>query len=175
MYRHHFESSTTIGAAPEELFRELDDHRRFASHMTQSSMMMAGSSMSFEFDSAQGKAIGSKILMSGKAMGLELRVEEVVTERVEPVRKAWETTGEPRLFVIGRYRMGFDIAPDAVGSRLTVFIDYDDPAPPWRWVGRLLGPAYARWCTKSVAAGPLTTFRSRGRLWVAEGRVNDPA
>ncbi len=47
------------------------------------------------------------------------------------------------------------------GSWLTVFIDYQDSPAPWRWLGRLLGPAYARWCTQSMAKGAADVFSSR--------------
>ena len=164
-YPHHFESLVNVPAAPEALFAEIDDPSRLAGHMTRSSMMMAGSRMAFSYDEAGGRAVGSKISMTGSMLGFHLTLEEIVTDRVPPFRKAWETVGEPRLLVIGGYRMGFEIAPQAEGSRLLVFIDWREPGPPWRWLGRLLGRAYARWCTESMARGAADFFRARGTLY----------
>ena len=158
IYPHHFESSIDVAAPPAVLFAELDDPERLAGHMTKSSMMMAGSSMTFSFDKAAGKAVGSRIGMTGSVLGIRLGLEEMVTERVPPFRKTWETVGEPRLLVIGGYRMGFEIAGQAGGSRLKMFIDWNDPPAPWRWLGRLLGPAYARWCTENMARGAAGHF-----------------
>ena len=160
-YPHHFESVVNVAATPEALFAEIDDPSRLAGHMTRSSMMMAGSAMEFSFDEAGGKAVGSKISMTGSMLGFHLGLEEVVTDRVPPFRKSWETAGEPRLLVIGGYRMGFKITPEAEASRLKVFIDWRDPPPRWRWLGRLLGRTYARWCTEGMATGAADFFKGR--------------
>lgn len=160
-YPHHVETIVDVPAAPQDLFETIDDHARLAEHMTGSSMMMAGSRMRFRYDEGGGKAVGSKIGMTGTVLGVGLALEEVVVERVPPFRKAWETVGEPRLLAIGTYRMGFEIAPQAEGSRLKIFIDWREPGPPWRWLGRLLGRAYAKWCTERMASGAADVFRRR--------------
>ncbi len=158
--RHHHERSLHIQATPEEVFRRLDDHVELASHMTNSSWMMGGRKMALEFDSALGKAVGAKMAMRGNIFGLELALEQVVTERQPPSRKSWQTVGSPRLLVIGGYRMGFEIQPAGAGSRITIFIDYEDPPRPLRWLGRLLGPAYARWCVRSMLEGAARALAS---------------
>lgn len=118
--------------------------------------------MSYRLDAAQGQAAGSKIVMTGTALGLRLRVDEVVTEHAPPRRKTWETTSEPRLLVIGAYRMGFTIEPDGPASRLRVFIDYDLPKrQPARTLGRLLGRAYAQWCVRQMARDAAAHFAGR--------------
>jgi hypothetical protein len=61
---------------------------------------MGAGRMSYEFDAAKGQTIGSHIRMGGKAFGLRLAVEEVVTEREPPRRKVWKTIGTPALVVI---------------------------------------------------------------------------
>ena len=66
----HFETEVEIDASPEELFDLLDDHRRLSAHMTKRSWMMAGSQMTIEMDEMQGRALGSKISLSGKILGL---------------------------------------------------------------------------------------------------------
>lgn len=80
--------------------------------------------MRIETDERHGQALGPVIRMTGRVLGLDLRIEEVVTTYEPPRRKVWETRGEPRLLVIDQYRMGFTIDPAVRGSRLAVFIDY---------------------------------------------------
>ena len=76
-------------------------------------------------------------------LSLPLALEEVVTERAPPRRKVWETIGQPKLFVIGSYRMGFEIEPEA---------------PPGRSLGRLFSRYYARWCTSRMVNEAATRF-----------------
>ena len=161
MYPHHFESVAKVAASPDELFAYLDDQERLSAHMMKSSPMMAGTTMEFEFDERRGRAVGSRIGLSGKLFGLALEVVEVVTERDPPRAKAWETIGKPRLLVIGQYRMGFEIRPEGNGSRLLVFIDYGEPSGGWRFAGKLLGGLYARWCARSMAHGAAKYFERR--------------
>ena len=99
--------------------------------------------------------------LSGRILGLSLEVIELVAQRDPPRRKTWETLGEPHLLVIGPYRMGFEIVPDANGSELLVFIDYDEPSGPWRLAGKLLGSTYARWCTRGMVEGAARHFAGR--------------
>lgn len=85
-------------------------------------------------------------------LGIPLSVEEVVNERTPPFRKVWETRGSPRLLVIGHYRMGFEISPMDDSSRLRVFLDYELPGAGFaKYIGRMLGDWYARWCTTRMA------------------------
>ena len=162
MYSRHFESGVHVNAPPEVLFAELDDQERLSAHMMKSSAMMAGSTMDFEFDERRGRAVGSRMRLYGNILGMPLEVIEAVTERDPPRRKAWETLGEPRLLVIGPYRMGFQIESEDDGSELTVFIDYDEPSGALRILGKLLGGMYARWCTRSMAEGAAAHFRRIG-------------
>lgn len=157
-YRHREVATVDVAADPMTLFEQLDDHERLASHMMQSSAMMAGSSMNFAFDHGRGRMLGSRIGMSSKVLGLLLQLSEIVTERDPPRRKVCQTEGTPRLLVIGAYRMGFDISPEGLGSRLRVFIEYDLPAWPWRLLGLIAGRFYARWCVRSMASGAARQF-----------------
>jgi hypothetical protein len=117
---------------------------------------MAGASMRIESDARNGRAIGSRIRLSGRVLGVALVIEEVVTDYEPPRRKAWQTLCEPRLLVIGPYCMGFDVQPHAGGSHVTMWIDFALPRRGVaRWLGRLLGCFYARWCTTQML-GALT-------------------
>ena len=148
----HHQTEVLLAVDAARLFAHLDDHRRLASHMEKPSLMTAGASMRIETDERLGQAVGSVIRMTGTVLGLHLGVEEAVTRRDPPYEKVWETIGEPRLLVIGGYRMGFAISALETGSRLVVSIDYRLPqrGVP-RALGWLLGRAYAAWCTRRMA------------------------
>jgi len=152
MYAQHYSTTVSIPATASEVFALVDDHARLAAHMSQRSWAMGGGSMVLEADAGQGKVVGSRLRLHGIVCGMRLSVEEAIVERTPPCRKVWETIGEPRLLVIGRYRMGFEIEALGSSSRLTVFIDYDRPsARATRWLGVLFGGRYARWCAERMA------------------------
>jgi len=137
-------------AAPDEAFDALDQHRDLAAHMGRGSWMMGGGGMSLFLDEHEGREVGSRIGMSGRAFGIPLALEEEVTVREPPIRKSWETLGKPVLLVIGGYRMGFEVTPSGPGSEVRLFIDYDLP-PTNRWLGFLFGRMFARWCLRQMA------------------------
>ena len=107
LYTHHHRTEVNVAVDTSKLFACLDDHRRLAGHMEKPSLMMAGATMQVGMDALKGQAVGSVIRITGRVLGLNLAVDEVVTERVPPLRKTWETRGEPRLLVIGSYRIGW--------------------------------------------------------------------
>lgn len=156
--KRHKEASARIAATAERLFAHLDDQSRLAAHMSRPSVMMGGGRMNYDFDDARGQAVGSHIGMSGTAFGLNLFVDEVVTERAPPSRKVWRTVGEPKLIVIGNYEMGFDVTSIGNGAGLRVWIDYDLPQ---RGLGRILpvlADFYARWCVQQMTRDALGIF-----------------
>jgi hypothetical protein len=158
-YSLHHISEVHVDTDASTLFAFVDDHRRLASHMEKSSWMMAGASMRVETDALKGQSVGSVIRAAGRVFGVNLMVEEVVTERVAPLRKTWETRGEPRLLVVGAYRMGFTISPEGTRSRLTVFIDYELPSRGFaRGLAALFGRSYAAWCTRRMANDAANAF-----------------
>ena len=108
--------------------------------------------MDLRMDAAEGKAVGSRVGLSGRVLGVGLELEEMVVERDPPRRKTWETVRPPKLLVIGPYRMGFRVEPaSATSAVLSVFIDYELPARgAGRILGHLLGSWYATWCTKRM-------------------------
>ena len=117
--------------------------------------------MQIVLDADRGRKVGSRLRLAGRVFGVQLSVEETVTERDPPRRKVWETTGSPRLLVIGHYRMGFDLSPRGSDTSLRVFIDYALPAKaPARWLGRLFGGFYARWCTQRMVDDAVRHFDS---------------
>ena len=159
--KRHMEASANLASEPHKVFALLDDQTRLAEHMGKPSLMMGGGKMTYELDEQKGQAVGSHIRMGGSAFGLRLFLDEVVTERIPPRRKVWQTVGTPWLVVIGSYEMGFELAGADTGSVLRVWIDYDLPR---RGLGRFvpaLGDAYARWCVKQMARDAVRAF---GRL-----------
>jgi hypothetical protein len=149
-----------LRASLHDLFEHLDDQTRLAAHMGKRSMMMMGGRMTYEFDAAKGRAIGSVIKMGGSFLGIPLSVEEIVVIRDPPHRKVWETLGHPRILIIDNYRMRFEIAPGSDGIvRLRVSIDYNLPASLFgRLVGRIFAPMYARWCIERMAKDAASHF-----------------
>ena len=149
-------------ASMDQVFAHIDDHTRLSSHMGKPSWRTGGGRMETQIDEGRGQKVGSRIRLSGRVFGVELSVEEIVVERDPPRRKVWETTGAPRLLVIGHYRMGFELSACEGGSLLGVFIEYALPArAPARWLGRLVGPYYARWCTRQMVEDAVKDFGTR--------------
>lgn len=166
-FPYHAEAQGRLRAAAGRVFAFLDDHARLAAHMTRRSWRMGWSRMNLQFDEGAGQALGSRIRLEGRVLGVRLSLEEEVTEHTPPIRKVWATVGTPRLLVIGPYRMGFtlgagDFAANDVGAdqvTLTVFIDYALPARGLSWLlGRIVGHWYARWCTRRMVADTETAF-----------------
>ena len=79
-----------LEAPAEQAFAHLDDFAALSAHMEKRSAMMIGSRMRIATDGLGGRAVGSRVRMEGRVLGMALRLEEVVTERQPPVRKAWE-------------------------------------------------------------------------------------
>ena len=158
-FPYHLERSATVRATPAEVFAFLDDPRKLSGHMASRSAMMLGSSMHIETDERGGRGVGAPIRLSGQVLGIPIRVDEEVTEYRPPIRKEWATRGRPRLLVIGAYRMAFDVSPTPDGALLRIRIDYElPPHRGQRWLGRLLGARYARWCTERMLRDAIAAF-----------------
>lgn len=155
------ETIAYVAASAEELFALLDDQTRLTSHMSRRTWRMGWGRMETVLDGGRGRSVGSVIRISGRVLGIRLALEEVVTERQPPHHKVWQTIGEPRLLVIGPYRMGFEVSPLGAESSLRVFVDYALPSggPP-RALGRLFAASYARWCTRSMVHYAVGHFQS---------------
>lgn len=163
-YERHHESTAAVPASAFDVFSFIDDHRRLASHMSKSSWMTGGGRMDVTVDDRHGQAIGSHIRLSGRAFGFRVFLDEVVTSHQPPHRKTWETVGTPRLLVVGRYAMGVEIRDGGPTCSLRVWIDYD--LPPRRWLGRLFGSTYAKWCVSRMISDTRDHFSGevqRGR------------
>jgi carbon monoxide dehydrogenase subunit G len=159
-YAHHTEANVSVSDPPAEVFAFLDDQEALGEHMTKASAMMAGGHMTYEFDEERGRAVGSVIRLRGQMLGLTLRVEEVVTERVPPKRKVLETRGDQHMLVIGAYRLGFELDAAGGATAVSVFIDYDLPAGLFAIFARLPAYFYARWCVIRMADAAVERFHA---------------
>ena len=75
------------------------------------------------------------------------------------MKKTSETVAEPRLLVIGPYRMGFDLMQQNTTVQLRVAIDYELPTQGISWLlGRLFGRSYAKWCTRQMVRDAQHSF-----------------
>jgi hypothetical protein len=158
-FPRHFSASAEVDALPHEVFAYLDNPVRLSTHMTRPSWMMGGGKMQVATDEGAGARVGSHIRLSGSAFGLSLFLDEVVTQHEPPWAKTWETVGEPKLLVIGPYRMGFRLAGAGSRSELEVLIDYGLPRTGFaRLLGWLLGRVYASWCVRTMLADAAAHF-----------------
>ena len=157
-----FESNGLVQAPMDQVFAHIDDHARLSAHMSEPSWRMGGGRMETRIDEGRGQEVGSRIRLSGRVFGVELSVEEIVVERDPPRRKVWETTGAPKLLVVGHFRMGFELSAQGNASMLRVFIEYALPErAPARWLGRLFGRYYASWCTRQMVDDAVEHFETR--------------
>jgi len=147
----HYESSVLIHADPKDVFAVVNEHASISSHMNKSSWMMGGGKMETKLDKDKGQKIGSHIKMSGKILGINLFLDEVITHDDPPYHKAWQTVGEINLLVIGHYKMGLDITSQNGNSILKVNIEYELPRPRFtKILGALFGGMYAKWCVDQM-------------------------
>lgn len=156
----HASSTGVVAASPARVFAHLDDHARLSAHMTKSSWMMGGGKMELTADAGQFRRLGSTLRLAGRAFGIPLFLEEIVTQYEPPRQKAWETVGSPRLLVIGNYRMAFMLTPAGANTDIRVSIDYALPEGAlYRLLGRLFAGAYARWCTRRMVSDAVRHFK----------------
>jgi len=121
---------------------------------------MGGGRMGTTIDEGHGQKVGSHIRLSGKAFGISIALDEVVTRYEPPRFKTWETVGSLKLLVVGHYRLGVEITPHNGTSDLRVFIDYNLPDRN-AWLGYLFGKAYAKWCVRQMLYGVRNYFNLR--------------
>jgi hypothetical protein len=147
----HAEADCEVPASPLPIFEYIDRPERLSAHMERRSWRMGGGTMTIETDAGGGRAVGSRMRLAGRVLGIGLAVEGEVTERKPPYRKVWQTVGEPRLLVVGAYRMQVTIVKRGTGSHVRIAIDYALPSDGLsRWLGILFGAMYARWCVNQM-------------------------
>ena len=168
MFSRHEEFTGAVQATINDAFRVLDDPTRLPRHLTRRSWKLGWGKMTTIVDEQWGRVVSSHVVRRGRAFGVPLFLDEVVTGREILRCKAWETVGEPRLFVIGPYRMGFEIAPSKRGVLIHVSIDYELPSHGIsRLLGYLVGRVYAKWCIRQMVldAKALLALPRRPTAW----------
>ena len=153
----HYKESVVIPAKVDDVFDYIDDHKRFSSHMNQSSWMMGGGKMNTSVDEKNGQKVGSHIRLDGTVFGIHLFLDEVVTHYEPPHLKTWKTIGTPKLLIIGNYQMKIEIKSDERGSLISVSIDYELPKTNV-WLGKLFSGWYAKWCVQQMLKGTSNYF-----------------
>lgn len=162
--QQHAEAACEVQAQPSSIFEYIDRPERLSAHMARRSWQLAGATMAIETDADGGRAVGSHIRLTSRMLGVHLYVEGRVVQREPPRLKTWETVGEPRLLVIGRYRMSVSIEQHSDRSRVTIAIDYALPTnAAARWLGMLFGSMYARWCVGQMTQDLVRQFAASDR------------
>lgn len=158
-YARHYEEEAHVPALPPDVYAILDDHARFSRHMAEPTWRTLWSTMRLTMDEGAGRRQGSHLMMESRVLGVRLHLDEVVTRREPPSLKEWETTGRPRLLVIGHHRMRAEVHPEGAGSRVRVAIEYD-LSDKNAWLGRALGAWYAKWCVRQMTGTLSSHFAS---------------
>jgi polyketide cyclase/dehydrase/lipid transport protein len=152
MLSAHAEETRDVTASAQEVFAYIDRPERLSAYMGRRSWHLLGSTMTIETDEYHGQKVGSRVRLRGRVLGIPLAVDAIIVARDPPYRKAWETSGDPHLLVMGAYRMRVTIAERGEEARVGIGIDYaPPPRGPERLLGRLFGAAYARWCVGEMA------------------------
>jgi hypothetical protein len=91
----HAEAACDLNAQPSFVFEHIDQAQRLSAHMARRTWQLGGGSMAIETDADGGRAVGSRIRLAGRMLGIPLDVECKVIRREPPRLKTWETVGEP--------------------------------------------------------------------------------
>lgn len=158
-YKNHYTESTFIQAQPEEVFKYVDDHEKYYSHVMKFSKMLGGQ-MALEMDEKQGQAVGSHIHLAGQVFGKSLELKEVIVERTPPHTKIWETVGTPQFLIVGQYRYRLQIEPQNAGSKLTITFDSDPPIRSGS-VRRMLSDFYSKQCAREMVKVVRSQFKKK--------------
>lgn len=152
----------TIKAAPEKVFVQMDDFSKTGMHMSESSTMMMGSKLTLEQLSPNSVGLNAKYRWYGKMMGMNMDFTQVVTKWMPPKLKEWETIGDAQIIIMRWYRMGFETAPAANGTMVTISIAYEPPEG-WfyRFLSFLFGGLYCNWCLNNMLNDTKKAFESR--------------
>jgi hypothetical protein len=112
--------------------------------------------------------VGSRIVIAGRVLGIACASPKSSPFMIARGRRRGKRS-EPRLLVIGSYRMAFQLEPRGPQSLLRVTIDYALPASGIsRILARLFSAMYARWCVERMIRDASAAFASRrGRARVS--------
>lgn len=140
-----------IRAPVEKVFAFLDDLSKTGMHMSERSMMMMGSKLELERLPGPEKGEGATFRWSGKVLGLPVNFTETVTRWKKNEEKVWETVGEPRMIILGWYRMRLTTEPKKSGTSVLLEIQYEPPKGFfYKLLSAFLARQYAGWCLNQM-------------------------
>jgi hypothetical protein len=140
-----------IYTSPQKVFSHMDDLSKTGMHMKENSMMMMGSKLSFERLEGPLQGIGTTYRWHGKIMGLPVDITETVTKWTENQEKVWETTGDPKIILLGWYRMILKLMPVKEGTLVSLQIDYTQPNGVfYNFLYFFLSRWYCHWCLNNM-------------------------
>lgn len=131
-----------INAPVGRVFSLMDDLARTGMHMSERSMAMMGSRLKLERLPGPEKGVGATFRWTGRVLGLPLDFTETVIYWRENDEKVWETTGAPKMIILGWYRMRLFTEARKRGTLVSLEIEY---TPPGGFFYRLLSALFARW------------------------------
>lgn len=139
-------------AAPEDVFKCIDNLGVSGMHMTKSSWMMMGSKLKLEYLTEQHNGLGTKYKWTGKMMGITMDFTVEVTQWVEGKEKIWETVGEAKMIIYSWFQMQLTTTPMFnKGAKAELSITYKKPKG---FLNNILcflfADWYCNWCLKKM-------------------------
>lgn len=153
-------------ALPDQVFKAIDDLGITGMHMTNSSAMMMGSKLKFEFLTKKHSGLGSKYRWKGIMIGMFMDFTVEVTKWLPGIEKVWMTIGEPRLIIYSWYRMKLLITalPDLT-SQAELSITYEKPRELWNKILSIFfADWYCRWCLGKMLGDAGISLKSSEHL-----------
>lgn len=141
----------TFDSTQERVFETMDDLGVTGMHMTQSSVMMAGSKLRLTFLTSQHKGLGTCYRWDGSFLGMKIDFTVVVTRWIQGIEKVWETVGEPRLLIFSWFSMYLHTTKMPGGTLAELSISYEKPKGSFfRLLSTLFAKKYCRWCLNNM-------------------------
>jgi hypothetical protein len=142
-------------AAPEDVFKCIDNLGVTGMHMTKSSWMMMGSKLKLEYLTEQHNGLGAKYSWTGKMMGMTMDFTVEVTQWVEGKEKTWETVGEAKMIIYSWFQMHLTTTPMFnKGAKAELSITYKKPKGLLNNIlCFLFADWYCHWCIKQMLGG----------------------
>lgn len=140
-----------IHVYPEKAFAYMDNIGNTGMHMTKSSMPMMGSKLELKQLSENATGLNSKFRWFGKMMGFTMDFTVVVTKWIKDKEKVWETIGEPKMIILGWYKMHLVLSPEGKNTKAELSLAYTKPTGLFfKFIAFFLAPFYANWCLNNM-------------------------
>ena len=124
--------------------------------MSENSMMMMGSKLTLEHLSGPERGVGAIFRWLGKIMGMEIDITERITTWIENREKVWETIGQPKIILLGWYRMILKTSAVKEGTLTSLQIDFTPPSGFfYKILYFLFSGWYCNWCLNNMLGGDI--------------------